>query len=245
MALTLVSLNVERCRHEAYQVPWLKEAAPDILCLQEMLASRVPRYVQELGMRSYHFVPMSRRVSPAGVASDDPDGLCIMSKSSSAFSVRCLHGSLDDIPLHYPEDQTTNIYALLFAEGNHKGMPYRIVTTHLPKSRVGSETTEFQRHLRDKLLDATACYDDLILCGDFNAPRGYEIFESIAKRYRDNIPAQYTTSIDNDLHHAGNKNLQLVVDVLFTTPHYTADNVEYVCGLSDHCALRAQIAQAA
>ncbi len=90
------------------------------------------------------------------------------------------------------------------------------------------------------LLDAE---EGFVLCGDFNAPRGGEIFSELAARYRDNIPAQYTTSIDASLHRAGD--LQLMVDGIFTTPEYQASSVLLHSGVSDHYAVTADITKTA
>ena len=79
-----------------------------------------------------------------------------------------------------------------------------------------------------------------MLCGDFNAPRGGEIFGLLAQKYKDNVPQKYTTSIDGILHRAGP--LPFMVDGLFSTPGYTVSHVEMVCGISDHCALIANVA---
>ncbi len=57
--------------------------------------------------------------------------------------------------------------------------------------------------------------------------------------YTDNIPSCYTTSIDPHLHRAGA--LDLLVDVLFTTPKYRASDVRLVSGLSDHMAVAGNI----
>jgi endonuclease/exonuclease/phosphatase family metal-dependent hydrolase len=80
----------------------------------------------------------------------------------------------------------------------------------------------------------------IILCGDFNAPRGREIFSRLAKRWHDNVPLHYVTSIDPKLHRAGP--LQLMVDGVFSTTDYRVRNVVLHQGVSDHCAITADIA---
>lgn len=79
----------------------------------------------------------------------------------------------------------------------------------------------------------------LVLCGDFNAPRGGPIFSQFAERWRDCIPQHIATSIDPDLHRAGA--LQLMVDGLFTTADFAVSNVRMHCGVSDHKAITADI----
>jgi hypothetical protein len=77
------------------------------------------------------------------------------------------------------------------------------------------------------------------MCGDFNAPRGRLIFDRIATKYKDNIPPYVTTTIDKNIHHAGD--LQLVVDGLFSTSKYEVRSVQVLDGLSDHCAIIGEV----
>ena len=52
-------------------------------------------------------------------------------------------------------------------------------------------------------------------CGDMNVPRGNETFNRLAEKYKDNIPLEYKTSIDQNLHRV--KGLQVMVDGLYYT----------------------------
>ncbi len=78
-----------------------------------------------------------------------------------------------------------------------------------------------------------------MLCGDFNAPRGGPVFDKLADHLADNIPPAATTTIDPNLHRSGA--LELVVDGLFTSPHFTASDVALHPGLSDHQGVTATI----
>ncbi len=83
---------------------------------------------------------------------------------------------------------------------------------------------------------------ELILCGDFNSPRGGGgIYDRLATQYRDHIPAHITTTIDGQLHRAGP--LQFVVDGLFSSPEYLVNQVQVVGGLSDHMAIVAKLSK--
>ncbi len=76
----------------------------------------------------------------------------------------------------------------------------------------------------------------------------------IAAKYKDNIPAEYVWSLDMGLHRAANGGLQegaaaqglpgLMVDGLFSTPEYTISDVRMHDGISDHCAIVAQVTKA-
>ncbi|MDQ5951411.1 MAG: hypothetical protein QG639_692, partial [Patescibacteria group bacterium] len=116
------------------------------------------------------------------------------------------------------------------------GEEYRIATTHFTWSPAGN-TTDAQREDFARLKAILLQYKDLVLCGDFNAPRGREMFSSFESLYKDNVPKEVTTTIDKDLHYAGDKNLQLVVDSIFTTPHYQVSEVKMLSGVSDHLGI--------
>ena len=69
------------------------------------------------------------------------------------------------------------------------------------------------------------------------------MFARIAKKYKDNIPPHYVTSLDRKLHRAGH--LELMVDGLFSTSEYLLDHVELRSGVSDHCAIIAELSRLA
>lgn len=90
------------------------------------------------------------------------------------------------------------------------------------------------------LLDQTP---DVVLTGDFNSPRGQPIFDSIAKRYRDNMPADVETT--NDTGVRPEATWRRVIDGFFTSEHYLAENVRMVQGLSDHQGVLGQVQKVA
>jgi endonuclease/exonuclease/phosphatase family metal-dependent hydrolase len=57
--------------------------------------------------------------------------------------------------------------------------------------------------------------DDLILCGDFNTPRGEKIFDTLATMYTDNIPLDITNTLDQKLHPMKGP-FDVVIDCFFT-----------------------------
>lgn len=117
-------------------------------------------------------------------------------------------------------------------------MTFRIGTTHFTWTPDG-EADEVQRTDIESLFAVLEKQGDIIFTGDFNAPRGKEIFSRLAERYHDNVPSEYTTSIDSTLHRAGD--LPHMVDGIFSTSGYAVQNVRMVCGVSDHCALVAEV----
>jgi endonuclease/exonuclease/phosphatase family metal-dependent hydrolase len=121
------------------------------------------------------------------------------------------------------------------------GQPYRFATTHFTWSMDG-QTIDLQKQTYQSMKQILETFPDLVLTGDFNAPRGKEIFTNLATSYKDNIPAEVMTTIDNNLHKA-KANIQFVVDGCFTSKEYRASNVKIVDGVSDHMAVVAEISR--
>lgn len=118
---------------------------------------------------------------------------------------------------------------------------YTIATTHFTRTPDGS-TSDKQREDLKNLLAITKKCPELILCGDFNAPRGGEIFGILADMYTDSIPPEYLSSLDPKLHQLrGSK--PLMVDGLFTTSEYRATDVKLTVGVSDHMAITALVSR--
>jgi endonuclease/exonuclease/phosphatase family metal-dependent hydrolase len=80
-----------------------------------------------------------------------------------------------------------------------------------------------------------------VLCGDFNASRGGEIYKTLSQCMKDNVPLSYDTSIDPERHRI--KGLRAMVDGLFTTPVYGVSDVRLHFGVSDHGALEAVVSR--
>jgi endonuclease/exonuclease/phosphatase family metal-dependent hydrolase len=129
---------------------------------------------------------------------------------------------------------------VLAADIQKDGRVFRIATTHLTWTPNGGPNGE-QRRDAAALLHVLEGLSEFVLCGDFNAPRGGDIFSMLASRYKDNIPLQYTSSLDPNLHRAGQ--LGLMVDGIFSTSAYTVSAVKMVSGISDHCALVATVSK--
>jgi endonuclease/exonuclease/phosphatase family metal-dependent hydrolase len=143
-----------------------------------------------------------------------------------------------------PAHRTATEAPLLCADMDCDGTTYRVLSTHFTWTPDGSASDEQRVDMR-KLLNTLSAEGEFVLCGDFNAPRGGEIFAELASRYTDNIPPQYATSIDVTLHKRGrerpNELSDKMVDGLFTTPGYRARDVELHFGISDHAAVTALI----
>jgi hypothetical protein len=65
----------------------------------------------------------------------------------------------------------------------------------------------------------------------------------LADKYSDQIPVDIKTTLDASIHRSGSKPdfPEFVVDGLFTAGKYKVSDVRVVSGVSDHCALIANI----
>lgn len=237
--LQLASINIERNRHLARVATFLRAHAADVLCLQEIVADDLALFRDGLGYRHQLYVPMCRYPDHDQLRST---GIGILSRHAFAATEVLLyagHGSGRDVVNRTSAETRfeTCRYSVAIADIGFGGDTFTIGTTHFPWTD-GARVTDFQRTACDALLHRLQGRP-LVLCGDFNAPRGNEIFSRLAARWIDHIPPTYTTSIDPVLHRAGP--LQVMVDGAFSTADYSVREVKLHQGVSDHCAITCTI----
>ena len=241
VSLKLISLNIERSKHLDLVLPFLVSQRPDVDFLQELFERDISKFSDALEGASCEFVPMARyiRETPPQIM-----GVGIFSR----FPV---HGG--DVlyyrgdPMHLPELDQDNPKTynnknlpLVWRDVKKEGVLFRIATTHFTWTPDGQADDDQRRDIKE-LLRVLEPEGEFVLCGDFNAPRGGEIFGMLARKYTDNVPLRYTTSIDGSLHRDGP--LPFMVDGIFSTPGYNVSEVQLVSGVSDHCALVAQVSK--
>jgi endonuclease/exonuclease/phosphatase family metal-dependent hydrolase len=240
-AFTLASINLERSKHIARVVPFLRARSPDVVCLQELVDDDIPPFRDELGYRHHVFIPMARFPEQGRLRLT---GVGIFSRHPFEFTENIPYaggGSGSDVVDRTSEESRfqTILYPLAVAGIRTGGDTYTIATTHFPWTD-NARTSEFQRTTCEAFLGLVGDRS-LVLCGDFNAPRGKEIFSQLAGRWTDHIPPTYTSSIDPVLHRAGP--LELMVDGLFSTADYEVSAVALHQGDSDHCAVTAVVSK--
>lgn len=249
--IKLVSLNAEGDKHLDKIPEFLRAINPDVVMLQESFHKDWHELSRAFGM-NFVFSPM--RYYPRSWS--DPVvnnelglwGLTTMSKIgfSNVLSYHYVEDHLPFTPIHYSLGTGVNDRlrrSLLVTEINNKGTLFRVVNIHFtwtPDAENEVEPSNFQRQDLQILLGFLRQFPDIILCGDFNTPRGKEIFATLSHIYKDNIPPRVKTTIDSKLHKL-NRQIQIVVDGLFTTPGYVVDEVKVIDGVSDHCAIVATI----
>lgn len=240
--LKLVSLNVEQNKHFETVLPFLLKESPDVICFQEVLKSDLSKYELALKKKSF-FKPLWKGSVSLGFT--EMHGVAILADDFKRTHHEYYYGSEDaivpdrrsvDVKNVRNESQLPIITADIFNKKDKK--IYRIATTHLTWTWEG-ESTSFQLKDAQKLLSVLETEGELVLTGDFNAPRGRKTFSLIETKYKDNIPLKYKTSLDQNLHKA--KGLEYMVDGLFTTPAYVAEDVHFVDGVSDHMAVISKI----
>lgn len=239
MPLKLASLNIEGNEHFGKFLPFLKGFGPDVACLQEVFAQDVPMLRRELEMDAA-FAPMCvRPYDSADMASPAVMGVAVFSKLPFG-SVEPLYyyGDPDFFPVYRYRDDTRQNRVLLMVTLDKDGAPFTVGTTHFMVTK-DAEPTDFQRRDLARLFGLLGPVPEIVMCGDWNAPRGGEIFGRLAERFRDNIPPEYAASIDGNIHRAGH--LPYMVDGLFTTPGFAASDVKLTGGVSDHMAITAVI----
>lgn len=239
--MRLVSLNVERSVHLHRFVPFLAEFAPDVACLQELNAGDIDTIRTATGLEHCHFVAMGR-ILPQD---KHPFGVAILSRHAlhDAGTIVYAGGGNGEMVAERSSAESrvaTLRYAVAHAHIAAGGIEAKVATTHFPWTD-GGKASDFQHRAVDRLLDAMG-RDPVIFCGDLNAPRGGPIFDRLARHWTDWIPSDAKTSIDPLLHRAGA--LQFMVDGLFTTPEFAANNVQLHTGVSDHQAITATVRRA-
>jgi endonuclease/exonuclease/phosphatase family metal-dependent hydrolase len=241
--LSFVQLNIERNKHLQRFIPLLQREKPDVVCLQEVIESYIPEIEKGIGMKVVRFAPMTIW-SDNDVNTGIKMGVAIFSRLEAKDIVvdyYVVNGKKPGEMTFFergPHQQETIQKVLLSAVFEKDGKEYRIGTTHFTWTPDG-EASDTQREDVQAFLKALSKYPEIVFSGDLNAPRGKEIFETIAKEYHDNIPKDLVTSIDQELHRV--KGIMLMVDSLFSTPGYEVSNVRTTFGVSDHCAIAADI----
>jgi endonuclease/exonuclease/phosphatase family metal-dependent hydrolase len=232
-ALALANMNIERSRNLWRVKSFLTRHAPDIVCLQESMAADTVQIRHCLGHGYYAFEPMGR------YPGEGQYGLAIFSRfplETTEVIAYAGSGSGDDLFDLTSVDSRMRTVRYIVLQATVR---VTIATTHFPWTPDG-QANYYQRQATDSLLRSLNGRQ-LVLCGDFNAPRGREIFGRLASQWRDNVPVRYTTSIDPNLHRAGD--LQLLVDGVFSTDDYWVTDVVLHEGISDHCVVTATVSQ--
>lgn len=239
-AIRILSLNIEGDNHLDRVQKLLFEKQPDVFCVQEIFKTDIPIFQKLLKVKGV-FYPVSRIEEPTTVRLNPKGewGIALFSRlPTQSIHLHTYVGNLNHIPLYNNDDPNDCNRLVIVAELSINGKTLYVATTHFTWSDKGMDTP-LQHENLDVLLRQLKPYRPLILCGDFNAPRGKTVFARLATEYKDNIPANFTTSLDPVLHRV--KKLELMVDGFFSSPDLPVENVVIIPDVSDHQAVYGEV----
>lgn len=250
--MKIVSINIERDLHKEAVTRFLEEEKPVFLSLLEVYEEDARSYADLLGMK---FVFAHQCYYPTKDGELKLLGVAVLYSGEALLSDVYYYGG--DKFLRPVFQASSNLKEMphilcspvVVVKVNKEGQEYVFGATHLPVTPEGI-STDFQKNYAKTLLGYLKSFPDLILCGDFNAPRGLETFSYFTEAYRDNIPLEHKTSLSS-LHKADPKDLVeqaekmgfpgYMVDGLFTTSGYKVTNVKLIDHVSDHMAVVGEV----
>lgn len=231
MPLKLLTLNIQHDRHLDRVAQVIATHLPDIVCLQEIFEKDCAKLAAVGGYRVKYAISALMPEGEEGNSSPRSWGVAVLTR----VPVR------EQTVAYYADDPRIRIFKepndprrmVVMSELEHDGRNYKIGTTHFTWSVKGAATDE-QREDFARLKQVLLPYPDYVLCGDFNAPRGGEMFSKFTDELGliDHLPPHITTTIDPQFHYAGA--LELAVDNIFSTPEYRVSEVQVLDGISDH-----------
>ncbi len=245
MALKLLLLNIEGTKHYPEVTNLIKKERPDVLCLQE-----VPRvFLNTIEKIGYSTTYLPRCVKRQDNGNVFEDGIVIASnKAHSATTHNYFTTDLPNDQYSKSLKRRHNNHGVIVAEITHQNKKYIIANTHFTWAADGKKASETQIADMKKLLSYLQTLPPHIFCGDLNIPRAYnKLYKELIKEYSDAIPKDIKTSLDKTHHRMSNEEGKQVlletfmVDYILTKPEYAVSNVRQICGVSDHCAVIADI----
>lgn len=237
MALKLLSLNIERENHIPKVISLLEKEKPEVVCLQEVHEPDFELLKEKFGFNGF-FAPMLTYPRLIGGKKKlVKQGNALFTTLNLVKAESYFYFGKGNAPLYTTKPNGVD-RVLVVSAVEKNGKKYTVAVTHFTWANDGGVNGEQRRDLQ-KLLKLLQQRGELLLCGDFNSPRGGEIYKTLSNYLKDNIPLKIKTTIDPHLHKAGP--LQLVVDHLWSTPSYEVKNVKVCPGVSDHQAIIAEI----
>lgn len=238
--ITIVSVNIEGDNHLDRIIPFLEKLTPDVVCLQECFAA-------DLEVLKFHHLPHSTFCSLASVLL--PNSVRLSPKGEWGLAILSSHPFSHTSEDYYQKNRTslpklddknpnTVNRAVQFAILNTQTLKIKIANTHFTWSSAG-QITAGQRDDFQKMLAILDNSRPDILCGDFNTPRGKQLYSLLEERYLSAVPDSISSTIDQHLHRI--PDIQLVVDGVFVDKKHQIISSKVYDGVSDHTAIVTQI----
>lgn len=243
MSLKLITLNIEGDNHLSTVSDFLKTQKADVVCFQEIFETDLNYFKELLNIDHVVFAPLMNVTSEpneARLSSKGNWGIAIFSQSKPLLSESHYYsGSRANVPL-FDSQPNSNNRAIVSVKIMNDDSVFTIITTHFTWASAELDfVSKLQLDHLKKMKQLLSGYEDYVLCGDFNAPRGKEIYGKISQNLIDHLPKTVVSTIDSSLHKV--KGLSLVVDSVFSTPEYIVKEINVIDGVSDHKAIVAKI----
>lgn len=230
--MKIVSINIEDKKHLERVVSFLAREDAIVVCLMEVREQDV----LILAGDKYPYVVYAANSLLSGTS--EKTGVAILSKKMIFEVEKYYCGEKASEYITSPGNGTHAPVVLLAKIVSEEG-ECQIGAVHFSWTPDGHENPRQEDHLK-KLLKYLEKQGEFVLCGDFNIPRGYKLYQSLADKYQDNIPVAIASTIDPSLHRANfaqHGKLALVVDYVWSTPKYRVSQVRIEDGISDHCGV--------
>lgn len=237
--LKFFQLNIEGDNHYHRILPFLEAAQPEVLCFQEFFEVDIPVFQKQYPHVLFAPLAIINERTRERLEGKGKLGVVIFSKLPFLSTQKNYYvGSEEKLNIYVSGNPNLFNRAIISVEILKENKLFQVATTHFTWTPEGSVTDEQRQHLKEllKIIDEIK---PLILCGDFNAPRGKEIFDTLATHLKDNVPPELKTSIDQNLHRI--QGIQLMVDGFFTSPEFKVSRIRMVDGVSDHQGLLAEV----
>ncbi len=226
MSLKVVSVNIEGDKHLDIVADFLAREQADIVCLMEVIESSLDNVLLDYPYRKF-----------AANFRDDKEnvyGVAIASKKPWTWSESMFFDPTEPKELSYAGGGITHRPVMVWGEMDG----FILGSVHFTWTPDGKDSDDQTRDL-GKLLSKLE-KKPLLMCGDFNIPRGNENYLKLARKYKDNIPKDIQSTLDPILHYSNHEvpgKLKLIVDYVWSTPEYEVSDVRVVQSVSDHCGL--------
>jgi len=237
--MKIVSINIEKDAHLEKVASFVEREQPDVVCMQEIMGDRMPYFSEKMGMVGT-FVPFVILKNWDGLLDGRVMGVAVFTREPHVvLGIHYYQGTegvlqnLDRAADLYEVHRST-ARAVLVVKVNE----YVIGTTHFTYTPDGEPDKE-QESCLERMLQLTSQYDNLLLCGDFNIPRPNKLYKRLQEEFTDNISQRYDSSLDSQLHRV--KGLKNMVDYMWSRGGYKVEDVYFMEGVSDHCAVIASV----
>ncbi len=244
--MKLISLNVEGERHYSTVLEFLDKEQPYVICLQEA-AENYMSLLKDIGY-TCEFLP---RVRKKQEGNEFIDGSIIATKQPQTAEPYYYYEPQKELAFEQFDEQSERLkckQGVLLSSLQIDNVDFHIATTHFTWTPQGEKPNQAQIEDMTAMLQITSELPPHILCGDFNIPRDHSpLYKQLLTQYSDNIPTEYTSSLDKNLHQLGDDPTlthlftDFMVDYVFSQKPYKVSDVRLEFGVSDHAAVVAEI----